>query len=167
MRLLLATLAEGHLLVVQSNLANSYAKLGRDEALRTRQEVYSGYLKLYGKEHGHTIREASNYAAAALTLRRFEEAKTLLRKTIPIARRVLGEANELVLGMRTNYARTLYEDDSASLDDLREAVATLEEIEPAARRVLGDAHPTVHLIEKSLQHTRAVLAARETPSPSA
>jgi len=60
MRLLLATLAEGHLLVVQSNLANSYAKLGRDEALRTRQEVYSGYLKLYGKEHGHTIREASN-----------------------------------------------------------------------------------------------------------
>ena len=69
--------------------------------------------------------------------------------------------------MRTNYARTLYEDDSASLDDLREAVATLEEIEPAARRVLGDAHPTVHLIEKSLQHTRAVLAARETPSPSA
>jgi len=46
-------------------------------------------------------------------------------------------------------------------------VATLEEIEPTARRVLGDAHPTVHLIEKSLQHTRAVRAARETPSPSA
>ena len=155
------------MLVVQSNLANSLAKLGRDEALRMRQEVYSGYLKLYGKEHGQTIREASNYAAAALTLRRFEEAKILLRKTIPIARRVLGEGNELGLGMRTNYARTLYEDDSASLDDLREAVATLEEIEPTARRVLGDAHPTVHLIEKSLQHTRAVRAARETPSPSA
>ena len=69
--------------------------------------------------------------------------------------------------VRSGHARTLYEDDSASLDDLREAVATLEEIEPTARRVLGDAHPTVHLIEKSLQHTRAVRAARETPSPSA
>ena len=152
------------MLVVQSNLANSLAKLGRDEALRTRQEVYSGYLKLYGKEHLQTIREASNYAAAALTLRRFEEAKVLFRKTIPIARRVLGEGNELGLGMRTNYARTLYEDDSASLDDLREAVSTLEEIEPTARRVLGGAHPMTAVIEATLRRVRAKISAREPQS---
>ena len=37
--------------------------------------------------------------------------------------------------MRWNYARTLYKDPSATLDDLREAVTTLEDAERTARRV--------------------------------
>ena len=60
-------------------------------------------------------------------LERFEEAKALLRKTMPVARRVLGESHELTLRMRWIYAKALYLDPGATLDDLREAVTTLEE----------------------------------------
>ena len=59
------------------------------------------------------------------------------------------------------YARALYHDDSATLDDLREAVTTLEETERTARRVLGRAHPIVVAMEQSLRNARAALRARE------
>ena len=61
------------------------------------------------------------------------------------------------------YARALYHDDSATLDDLREAVTTVEETERTARRVLGRAHPIVVAMEQSLRNARAALRARETP----
>ena len=66
-----------------------------------------------------------------------------------------------------NYARAFYEDTSATLDNLREAVTTLEDAERIARRVLGGAHPVAAGIEAALQDSRAALAARETPPPSA
>ena len=65
--------------------------------------------------------------------------------------------------MRTNYARSLYKEDGATLDDLREAVTRLEEVERTARRVLGSAHPLALDIEHDLQKSRATLAAHETP----
>ena len=78
----------------------------------------------------------------------------------PVARRFLGEANDLTLKMRWNYVRAHYEDPGATLDDLREAVATLEALERTARRLLGGSHPTVYLIEVSLRVARAMLRAR-------
>ena len=65
-----------------------------------------------------------------------------MRKTVPVARRVLGERHDLTLRMRWHYAMALYKDAGATLDDLREAVATLEDTERTARRVLGGAHPS-------------------------
>ena len=57
----------------------------------------------------------------------------------------------------------LYEDESATLDDLREAVTKLEDLAPTARRILGGLHPIVPVIEGGLEHARAVLReARET-----
>ena len=126
------------------------------------RDVYSGRLKLYGKEHERTLIAASNYAASLRDLKRFEEIKSLMRKTIPVARRVLGGNHELTLKMRCIYARALYEDPGATLDDLREAVTTLEETERTARRVLGGAHPTTTGVESCLREARAALAARET-----
>ena len=67
--------------------------------------------------------------------------------------------------MRTNYARSLYKDDGATLDDLREAVTTLEDTERISRRVFGAAHPLTAAIEGDLRNVRAVLRARETPPP--
>ena len=64
-----------------------------------------------------------------------------------------------------NYARALYNDDAATLDDLREAVTTLEELERTARRVLGGAHPLTETIEDSLRQSLAALRASETPPP--
>ena len=89
----------------------------------------------------------------------------MLRKTIPVAQRVLGESYELTLRMRKIYATALYIDPSATLDDLREAVTTLEELERTARRVMGGAHPLTVGIEGYLRDARAALRAREAPSP--
>ena len=100
-------------------------------------------------------------------LKRFEDAKTLLRKLMPVARRVLGESDQLTLKMRFNYARALFEDPPATLDDLRESVTTLEDSERIIRRVLGSAHPQLTVYERFLRNARAALAARETPSANA
>ena len=68
--------------------------------------------------------------------------------------------------LRWIYARALYEDTGATLNDLREAVTTLEKIDPTARRVFGDAHPLTAGIELALRCARAKLRARETPPGS-
>ena len=94
-------------------------------------------------------------------MRRFEEAKTLLRRTLPVALRVLGEGKETTLRMRTIYASALYLDIGATLANLREAVTTLEDVERIARRVLGGAHPLAVVIERSLRNARATLRAHE------
>ena len=111
-------------------------------------------------------RAANNYAKSLISIKRFEEAKALLRKTVPVARRVLGDGKDLTLKMRWNYAMALYKDDGATLSDLRKAVQTLEEIERTARRVLGGAHPTTTGIEAALREAREALRAREAPSES-
>ena len=54
----------------------------------------------------------------------------------------------------------VYDDPSATPDDLREAINTLEEIEPTARRVFGGAHPIVGEMEGNLRHARVALCAR-------
>ena len=154
--------SEENVLAMQNNLAVLYQGLGRlEEAMSMQRDVYSGRLKLNGDEHLTTIRAANNYAWGLLKLQRFEEAKSVLRKTIPVARRVLGESNDLTLNMRWIYAEALYTDTGATLDNLREAVTTLEELERIARRVLGGAHPTTESIDDSLRDARAVLRARE------
>ena len=79
-----------------------------------------------------------------------------------MARRILGESNELTLRMKWNYAQTLCENPGATLEDLREAVATLEDAERTARRVLGGAHPLTSAIEGDLRDARAALAALKT-----
>ena len=159
--------SEGNMLTVQANIVNTLEEVGRaEEAMLMRDDVYSGTLKLYGEEHRETLVEADNYAVALSDLGRFEEAKSLIRKTMPVARRVLGESDQLVLGMRQNFALTLYRDEGSTLADLHDAVTMLEGIEPTARRVLGGAHPLMETIEISLRKARAALRARETQSPS-
>ena len=159
---------EENVLITQGNIGNSYQLFGRlEEALGVRQDVYSGTLKFKGEEHHETFREASNYAYSFVNLRRFEEAKSLLSKTMPVAQRVLGESDITTLRLRWNYASSLYQDDSATLDDLREAVTTLEDTERTARRVLGSDHPFTATVETSVRNARAALVARDGDDASA
>ena len=152
------------ILPVQSNLAVTYFVLRRDEqALSMRRDVYFGSVRLFGDESEETFVAVENYALSLLTVRRFEEAKRLLRKTMPVARRVLGENDRLTLKLRWSHARALYEDASATLGDLREAVAMIEDVVRIARRVLGGQHPLLAQIERSLRIARAALRARESP----
>ena len=158
---------EGEILVVQGNLANTYQLLGRSEALRLRKNVYCGYVRIFGIEHRRTLLAAGNYAVLLVHLERFEEAKELLHRIMPVARRVLEESDEQMLRMRWNYAMTLYKDTgSATLGDLREAVNMLEDLTTTARRVLGGANPLTGGIENSLLTSRAALGVCEPPPPS-
>ena len=146
------------MLVTQGNLAMTYSMLGRDEqASSMHRDVYSGYVRLNGEEHLNTLIAACNYASSLRELRRFDEAKALLRETTPVVRRVIGESNDLTLKMRLLYAVALYEDAAATLHDLCEAVNMLEELERTARRVFGGAHPLTSRIEDDLRLARAVL----------
>ncbi len=149
--------SEQNMLVAQNNLACTYENLGRlDEALLLRRDVYSWRLKLSGEEHEQTLLAANNYAMSLLDLKRFEVAKTLLRKTLPVARRVLRNNDETMISMRWIYAEALYKDAGATLDDLREAVETLEDLALIARQVLGGAHPNTVGLDAELQKARAV-----------
>ena len=154
--------SEEGLLTMQENLAVSYARLGRvEEALLMQRDVYSGRMKLDGEEHARTFLAANNMASSLMHLQRFGEVKALMRKTMPVARRALGDSRDLTLRMRKIYAEALYKDPGATPDDLREAVTTIEDVERAARRVLGGSHPAVLEFERSLREAREVLAARD------
>ena len=114
-----------------------------------------------------TLVAATNYARSLINLKCFDDAKALMRKTMPVARRVLGENREITLRTRWIYARAFYEDPAATFAHLCEAVATLENTVRIARRVLGGAHPTTECIGRNLRDARAALRARETPPQSA
>ena len=114
-------------------------------------------MKLHGKEHKKTLHTANNYSILLASLKRFQEAKVLLREVIPVARRVLGDSDDITLRMGWMYAAALALDDGATLDDLREAVASLEDTARTARRVLGSTHPITKGIEHELQLSRAAL----------
>ena len=152
----------------QSNLATAYEDIGRlEDGIRIRQDVYSRRLELYGEAHVETITAAFNYSSMLIQVNRFEEAKSLLRKMTPVARRVLGNNNyDMTLRMSAVYANALYNDPSATLDDLRESVTTLEDTAPIARRVLGSAHPLTKAVAAYLQDAQAALRAREETASS-
>ncbi len=144
------------MLALQSNLASTYSQLGdMEKAVRMRKDVYTGTLMVHGESGQQTLLEASNCATDLFDLRRFEEAKSLLRKNIPLARRALGENDNTTLRMRRVYARALFVDPAATLDDVREAMTTFEEILRIARRVLGGTHPATTGIEEDLRRSRA------------
>ena len=82
-----------------------------------------------------------------------------LRETMPVARRVLGEGDELTLLMRWNYARAHYVDSDATLDNLRAAVMISEESERIALRELGDLHGLTADFGNESRAARAALAA--------
>ena len=154
-----------NILMCCANLATTYKALGRfEDALRMRRDIYSGWLRLEEENH-NTFREANNYASSLMQLQHYAKARSLLRRTIPVARRVSGDDDVNTLRLRWNYARTLvalYEDADATLDDLREAVTTFEDVARISRRVLGGAHPTTTGIDTELQLARAALRAHES-----
>ena len=120
-------------------------------------------MKLQGEEYEDTLIAANNYAISLCELQRCAEAKALLRKSMRVARRVLGENNETTLNMRKIYAKALCKDPAATLDDLREAVTTLEDAERTMRRVFGGEHPFTKNIEGNLRNARALAASDVEP----
>ena len=116
--------------------------------------------------HEESLRAANNYASSLYDLKRYGEAKTLLRKTISVARRVRGDSRELTLKMRWLYAVALHHDPDATLDDVREAVETLESVAPSWKRIFGPAHPETAQVQVAVANARKALAAHAAVSSS-
>ena len=154
--------SDHNILAAMSNLAATYAAVGDlEKAINMERGIYSGRLKLEGEDDPQTLIAANNYTFSLTERKRFEEAKSLLRRTVPVARRVLGDSDEITLKMRWGYAEALCGDPNATLDDVREAVTTLDETTRIARRVLGASHPLLGITEPCLQEARRVLHVRE------
>jgi hypothetical protein len=152
--------SEDDILTVQTNLASTLYELGRHESsLSMYRDVHADCVRLLGEEHKSTIIASLGRVYPLISLQHFDQAKTFLRKTMPVAQRALGENDDITLSIRLKFAEALYKD--ATLADLREAVTTLEEIERTARRVFGGAHPTTVAIENELRDVRAALGSRE------
>ena len=155
---------EEQILKVQTNLATTYVNIGRlEEASQMDRDVYCGNVKLFGEEDYDTLLAASNYASSLKFLEHFEEARSVLRKVMPVARRVLGKSDQLTLKMSWIYGQVLYKDTDATLADIREAVTMLEDVGRIAQRVLGGGHPTTEGIERRLRDARDALYARGLP----
>ena len=150
--------SEESILVAQSNLAATYRAVGRhEEALRMRRDVYSGTVKLNGKEHAESIVECGNLVINLLELQRFEEAKRLLRNVIPVARRVLGNEHSDTLSLCEDLSRaTLLEaaDGDSSAEEVHEALRALEDTLGVMRRVLGPQHPDTQRVQENLEAYR-------------
>ena len=139
-----------NILALQSNLANTYQGLRRlEQAMLLKGKVYSGYSKLYGEQHEHTLVAADNYAMALLELRRFEEAKRLLRKVAPVAQRVLGNDHELTLSVRENLCLATLDGESPA-EEKRDALKMFEDTLGVMRRVLGPQHPDTQRCQRNL-----------------
>ena len=85
-----------------------------------------------------------------IELERFEEAKRLLRKVVPVARRVLGTEHELTLSLREDLSRATLDGES-SAEEKREALRVLDEVAGVMRRVLGPAHPDTLFAQGELE----------------
>ena len=143
--------SEGSILAVQGNIANTYQMIGMEErALSIRREVYIGHLRLYGENHRKTLLEANNLASLLIGLQRFKEVRSLLRKALPVARRLLGAEHEVTLSIREDFSGAILEDGDSSAEEKRKAVRMLEDTIRVMRRVLGTSHPTTLHAQKSL-----------------
>ena len=88
--------SEHNILAVQANLAGTHieSRIRRLSAHGARR-ILGTCVGLFGEEHEETILAAHNHAKNLSACKRFEEARTLLRKdSMPVARRVLGENHE-------------------------------------------------------------------------
>ena len=122
------------------------------------RDVCAETSRLDGEESKSALAEALNYAIMLKRINRLEETKSLVRKIIPVVRRVLGEGHRLTLTMQWIYAMALYQDDGATHDDLRESVETLESVAKSWKRVFGPSHPDTMKVQGALSEARDLLA---------
>ena len=151
------------ILGIMANIGGTYENLGQlEKGLGINQQVYARSMELYGEESEETLIAANNYAESLKGLQRFEEAKALLRKTLPVARRVFKTETDLLpLLMRCIYASALYRAENATFDDVREAVAMLDELARTTRRKFGVAHPIAVTVAQELQNVQGKLRKQE------
>ena len=91
-----------------------------------------------------------NLASSLIDDGHFAEARKLINETLPIARRVCGDAHDLTLGHRYILPRSIVLNPDATQENLRVAKGELEDLLPTTRRIFGNSHPRVELVRNLL-----------------
>ena len=151
------------ILAVQTNIAYTLSLLDRDEeALEIERTIYRKQKASYGIENVGTTKAALNLSVTLGNLNRFEEARALAQKTIPVAQRTFGPDHDLTLCLRRNYIQAVYDDPKSSLADLRRAETTLKDVYRRAQRVFGTSHPETAICETMMSKLNETLAERNS-----
>ena len=150
---------EESMLIVQGNLANSYAALGRfEQSLNITRDIYARSSALHGKDNAYTLVTAGNLVASLVDdLEQFDEAKAFLRDRIPEAIRTLGKDSDITFRLQRMYAQCHYENDDASREDVTTAIAQLEDLDRRGTRIYGASHPQTRATRCHLKRARAKL----------
>ena len=88
------------------------------------------------------------------------EAKELLRKVIPLSRRVQGEDHFYTLKMQWTYGDVLSSAPGATREDCLEAEKILEKVFGRYKRMLGENHPYTKTCESQLASARMMARMR-------
>ena len=151
--------SEESILIAQNNLANIYRELGHlEQALSLHREVYA--RSELGSPGANKFLGALNLAGSLTSTRRFEEAKSLLRKVLPEALRLYGPDHDTTLVFRRALVRNVGADPESSLAELRQAEADLSDVRRRTRRIFGTSHPESASCEVLMGQLKATIAAR-------
>ena len=128
------------------NRAQTYLFLKMfEKGIALNREIYADFLQLDPSGNNKpTINVAVNLLSCFVNEKMINEhsveARTLARKTVPVARRLLGTEYDGFLQLRSLEALALFLPDDAALDDVRLAVEILEETTRTSRQVMGSSH---------------------------
>ena len=152
--------SQDNILIMQSNLANTYSKIGRfEEALRMDREVYARFKLIFGNCHNCTLTAANNLVFQLLRQRKHAEAVSILREPLSDARRAFGDDHEMTLMLGSLLADSLVAPGTErTIDGLREAIVMREDICKRSRRLLGISHPHTERRQRALDSNRSALA---------
>ena len=116
-------------------------------------------------EYETRLQLAGNLANGLITLRRFAEAKTFVRRIIPTALSTEGPNNIRVLYLRGLLGQALLRNaESRSSPELDEAEKVLTDVYARKRRVCGASHPDTLHTQSNLEIVRKAIALRAKTS---
>ena len=101
---------------------------------------------MLGPESPSALSAASSLVNSLIEDNNFAEAKALISETLPIARRVYGDAHDITLGLRYKIPHSIVLNPDATRKDLHGAKEELEDLLRTTRRIFGNSHPRVQLV---------------------
>ena len=153
--------SEEEMLPVRTNLAYTYARLGRnDEALAMQRQLHSSEIRINGPTQESTLIAALNLSTSLVDAGNFAEARAFTRDQMELARLSVGADHLTTLNFQWGYSRAFTLDRDASAEQLAEVVTILAKAVKTAEQVLGREHPNTGSIRRELALARLEIASR-------
>ena len=146
-------------LATMGNIAICHDDLGHhEESLALRRKILATRRQRFSPEDPLILQDVANLGTSLVHTRQLTEARSLMRKYLPIARRVLGLDHEITFGLIENLAGAIFENALAPREDLVEVDEILTKQLKRLRQVLGAAHPATQRHENHLKKIQERLA---------